>query len=67
MQIMGIMLYKVVRDGLSDEMTFDQMAEVRAQVSSVLEPSLQPSDEMTFDQMAEVRAQALKILGIRVL
>lgn len=36
MQIMGIMLYKVVRDGLSDEMTFDQMAEVRAQALKIL-------------------------------
>lgn len=25
------MLYKVVRDGLSDEMTFEQIAEMRAQ------------------------------------
>ena len=36
MQIIGIMLYKVVRDGLSDEMTFDQMAEVRAQALKIL-------------------------------
>lgn len=36
MQIMGIMLYKVVRDGLSDEMTFEQIAEVRAQAPKIL-------------------------------
>lgn len=36
MQIMGIMLYKVVRVGLSDEMTFEQIAEVRAQAPKIL-------------------------------
>lgn len=36
MQIMGIMLYKVVRDGLSDEMTFEQIAEMRAQAPKIL-------------------------------
>lgn len=36
LQIMGIMLYKVVRDGLSDEMTFEQTTEVRAQALKIL-------------------------------
>lgn len=53
MQIMGIMLYKVVRDGLSDEMTFEQIAEMRSQAPKILGMKV-------FRQMGEQSAKALR-------